>query len=191
MHICDNPWVFKVNEGVVNKEMTSGRGMKDVEVSVFDPGAIEVRGGEGPSVERGRVLAIALASHSYKVSVFSNAPVTNVLSCFRLSLFIEEYDGIKVGLGPIVSHPPFARVVRILEIAGEGGGKANGLRRGHGSSNGGLVLREADWLVTVDAVLTHVWFSEIYDAGNEEEMVYRFEIAVSSFKGLVIKTVVP
>ena len=123
MHICDDPWVFKVNKSIVDKEMTSGQRMEDVEISIFDPRAIEVQGGEGSSVERSGVFMVTLASHSYKMSVFPNAPITDVLSCFCLSLFIKEDDGVEVGLSSIIPYPPITRMVRILEITSEGGGR--------------------------------------------------------------------
>ena len=142
-------------------------------------------------MEGGRVLAIALASHSYKMSVFSNAPVTNVLSCLRLSFLVEKYDGIKVGLGPIISYPPFARVIWVLEVTSKGGSEADGLRRGRGSSDGRLILCEVNWFITVDTIFAHVRLSEVYNAGDEEEVVNRFKIAVSGLEGLVIKAIVP
>ena len=190
MHVCNDPWIFEVNKGIVDKETTGGRGMEDVEVGVLDPRAIEVRRRKGLSMKGGRIFAIALASHSYKVSIF-NAPITNVLSRFRLSFFVEKHDGVKVGLGSIISYPPFTRVVWVLEVTSEGRSKANGLRRGCGSSNGRLILCKADWLIAVNTVFAHVRLSEVYDAGNEEEMVDRFEIAVGGLEGFVVKTIVP
>jgi len=47
VYVRNDPWVFKVDEGIVDKEAASGRGMKNVEVSVFDPSAVEVGRGEG------------------------------------------------------------------------------------------------------------------------------------------------
>ena len=131
-----------------------------------------------------------LSSHSYKMGVFSDAPIADVSSCLRLPFLVEEDDGIEMRLGPIIPYPPFTRVVGVLEVASEGGGKTNGLRGGRGPGDYGLVLREADWLVAVNAVLAHVSLSEVYDAGNKEEMLDHAEIAVSGLKGLIVKTIV-
>ena len=98
--------------------------MENVEVSIFDPNAVKVRGGECSSVKGGRVLAIALASHSYEVGVFPDTSIADVLSGFRLSFLIEEDNGIEVGLSPIVPYPPLTRVVWVLEVTSKGGGKA-------------------------------------------------------------------
>ena len=38
--------------------------MEDVEVSIFNPSAIEVGGGEGPSVKGGRVFTSTLAANA-------------------------------------------------------------------------------------------------------------------------------
>jgi len=53
MNISDDPRIFEVNEGVVNKESTSGQGVEDVEVSIFDPDTVEIGRGEGLSVKGG------------------------------------------------------------------------------------------------------------------------------------------
>jgi len=100
--------------------------VKDVEVCVFDPSAMEIRGGEGPSMKGGGILAIPFALYPYKVSIFSNASVGNVLSCFCLSFLVEEDDGIEVRLGAIIPYPSFARVVGILEVTSKEGGKTDG-----------------------------------------------------------------
>ena len=165
--------------------------MEDVEISIFNPRVIKVWRGKGSSVEGGRVLAITLASHSYKMSILLNTSITDVLGCFRLPFFIEEDDGVEVGLSSIVPYPSIARMVWVLEIASERGGKADGFRGRCGSSNSGLILCEVDWFVTVNAVFAHVGLSEVYDAGNKEEVVDCLEVMVSGLKGFIIKTVIP
>ena len=164
--------------------------MKDVEVSVFDPRAVEVWRGEGSGVERGGVLTITLSLHSYKMGVLPDAPIADVLSCLCLPFLIKEDDGIEMRLGSIIPYPPFTRVVWVLEVTSEGGGKVNGLRGGCGPSDCRLVLREANWLVAVNTVFAHVRLSKVYDVGNEEEMVDCFEIAVGGLEGLIVKTIV-
>ena len=164
--------------------------MEDVEVSIFDPNAIEIRGGECSSVKRGGVLAVTFASYSYKVSVFPNTPVRNILGGLRLSFLIEEDDGVEVRLSPVVSYPSFSRVFWILKIASEGGGEPDRLRRGSGPSNGGVVLGETNGFVRVDAVLTHVWVNEVKDTRDEEKVLYRFEVAVGGLESFVVKSVI-
>ena len=72
-----------------------------------------------------------------------------------------------------------------------GGGDVNGLGGRCQPSDGRLVLRKANWLIAVNAVITHVWLGEVYDVGNKEEMMYHFEIAVGSFESFVIKAIIP
>ena len=161
MYVSNNPWVFEVNKSIVNEEPTSGRRVEDVKVSVFDPGMVEVGRGEGPSMEGSRVLAFSLATYPYEVSVFPNAPVRNVLGRFCLSFFIEEDYRVEMGLGPVIPYPPFTRVVRVLEVTSKRGSKTNRLRWGCRPSNHGLILCEVSRLVTINAILTHIWFSEV------------------------------
>ena len=130
VHISDNPWILKIDKSIVNVKMASGRRVENIEVCVFDPSAIEVRGGEGPSVKRGGILAIPFTSYPYKMSIFPNASVGNVLSHFCLSFLIEEDDGIEVRLSAVVPYPPFTRVVGILEVTSKGGGQDEWILRG-------------------------------------------------------------
>ena len=95
-----------------------------------------------------------------------------------------------MGLSPIIPYPPLTRVVRILEVASQGGCKTNRLGRGGGSRDSGIVLGKADRFVGVDTVFTHVWVNEVDDAGDKEEVLYRFEVAVGGFKGFVIEPIV-
>ena len=161
VYVSDDPWVFEVNEGVVNEELTGRQRMEDVKVSVLNPSMVEVGRRESPSMEGGGILTFSFVMYSYKVGVFPNAPIGNVLSCFCLSLFIEKDNGIKVGLSTIIPYPPFTRVVRVLEVTGKGGGKANRLGRGCGPGNSGLILRKMNGFITVNTVLAHIWFGEI------------------------------
>jgi len=161
VYISDDPRVFEVDQGIVDKEMTSGRGVKNVEISIFDPDAIEIGRGESSSMKGGGVLAGALVPNTDKVSIFVDTSITDILGSLRLSFLIEEDDGVKVGLSAIVLHPSFTRVVGVLKVAGEWGSKTNRFRRGCGLSDGGLVLSEANRLVTIDAIIAHVWFSEV------------------------------
>ena len=61
------------------------------------------------------------------MSVFIDAPVTDILGSFRLPFLIEEDNGVEVRLSPVVPHPPFTRVVGILKITSKWGGKTDRL----------------------------------------------------------------
>ena len=62
MYISDDPWVFEVDQGIVDKELIGGQGVEDIEISVFDSSAIEIGRGECLSVEGGRVFLSTLAA---------------------------------------------------------------------------------------------------------------------------------
>ena len=164
--------------------------MEDVEVSIFDPKTVEVGRRERSSMERGGVLAITFASYAYKVSIFVNTPVTDVFGGLGESFFIKKDDGIEVWLSPVVPYPPFARVVGVLEIASQRGCKPNRLRRGGGPRDSRVVLGETNRFVSIDTVFTHVWINKVEDAGDEEEVLHRFEVAVGGFEGFVIEPVI-
>jgi len=108
-----------------------------------------------------------------------------------MSFLVKEDNRVKVRLCAVVPYPPFARVIGVLKVAGKGGCEANGFGWGSGPGNGRLILSKSYWFITIDAVVAHVWFCEVYDMGDKEKMLYHFEIAVSGLKGLVIKSIVP
>ena len=103
--------------------------MEDVEVSIFDPSAIEIGRGEGPSMKGGRIFTSPFAANAHQMSVFVNAPVANILGSLCLSFFIEEDDGVEVRLSSVILYPPFTRVIGILKVASKWGSKADRLRR--------------------------------------------------------------
>ena len=168
MYVSDDPRVFEVDQGVVNKKAASRRGVEDVEVSVFDPKAVEIGGGERSSMERGGVLAVTFASYAYKVSVFVNTPITDIPGGLSESFFVKKDDGVKMRLSPVILYPSLTRVVGVLEVTSQGGCKPNRLRRGGGSGDSGIVLGKADRFVSVDTIFAHIWVNEIDDAGNKE-----------------------
>ena len=168
VYISNYPRVFEVNQGVVDKEVTSGRGVEDIEVSVLDPSSVEIGRGEGSSMKGGGIFPIALAMNADKISILVDTSVADILGGFCLSFLVKEDDGVEVRLSTVIPYPPFARVIGVLKVASKWGGKANRLRRGSGSGDGGLVLSEADGFVTVDTVVIHVRLSEVENTRNEE-----------------------
>jgi len=132
-----------------------------LEVGVFDPRTIEIWGGERLGMKSSGVFSTSLVSYSYKVNIFSNTPIGNVPSHLSVSFFVKEDDGVKVGLSSFVPYPSFTGVVGVLKVTSKGGCKTNGLGWGSRPSNGRLVLSELHQFVAIDAVVAHIWFSEV------------------------------
>jgi len=142
--------------------------VEDIEVGVLNPSLVEIGRGEGSSVKGGGVFPIALPMNADKMSVFVDAPVTDISGGLCLSFFVKEDNGIEMRLSTVILYPPFARVVRVLKIASKWGGEANRLRGRSGSGGGRLVLSEANGFITVDTVVIHVWLSEVKNARDEK-----------------------
>ena len=164
--------------------------MEDVEVSVFDPNTTKIGRGEGSSMKGGGVLVITLASHTYKVSVFVDAPITDVASCLSESFLVKENNGVQMGLGPIILDPPFTRVIGVLEVASQGRCEANRLGGGGGPSNGGVVLSKAERFVGVDTIFAHIGVNEVDDTRDKEEVLHCFELAIGGFKGFIVEPII-
>ena len=47
-----------------------------------------------------------------------------------------------------------------------------------------------DGFVAIDAVVAHIWSSEVENMGDEEEVLYCFEITVGGFESFIIEPVV-
>ena len=94
MYVSDDPRVLEVDQGIVNKEATSRQGVEDVEVSILDPKTVEIRRGEGSSMEGGGVFVVTFASYAYKVSVFVNTPIADVVGSLGESFFVKKNDGV-------------------------------------------------------------------------------------------------
>ena len=159
--------------------------MEDVEVSVFDPNAIKIWGGEGSSMKGGGILAMTLAPYAYKVSIFVDASIAYVASCLSESFFVKENNGVQVGLSPIVPDPPFTRVIGVLEVASQGRCEANRFGGRGRSSNGGVVLSKTKRLVGVDTIFAHIGVNEVDDTRDKEEVLHCFELAIGGFKGFI------
>ena len=168
VYISDYPRVFEVDQGVVDKETTSGRGVEDIEVGVLDSSLVEIGRGEGSSVKGGGIFSIALAMNADKMSIFVDTPVADVLGGFRLSFLIKEDDGVEVRLSTVVLYPSFTRVIGVLKVTSKWGGKVNRLRGGSGSGDSRLVLSEANRFITVDTVIIHVQLSEVENTRDEK-----------------------
>ena len=117
VYIGDYPRVFEVNQGVVNKEATSGRGVEDVEIGILDSSSIEIGRGEGLSMKGGGVFPIALTMNTDKMGIFVDASVTDILGGLCLSLLVKKDNRIEVRLSSIIPYPSFTRVVRVLKVA--------------------------------------------------------------------------
>jgi len=142
--------------------------VEDVKVSVLNSSSVEVGRGEGSGMKGGGVFLIALATNTDKISVFIDTSVTDVSGGFRLSLLVKEDDGIEVRLSAVIPYPSFTGVVGVLKVASKWRGKANRLRGGSGSSDGRLVLSEANRFVTIDTVVIHIRLSKVKNARDEK-----------------------
>jgi len=119
-------------------------------------------------VKGGGVFLITLAMNADKMSIFIDAPVTDILGSFRLSFLVKEDNGIEVRLSAVIPYPPFSGVVGVLKVTSKWRSKANRPRGGGGSGDSRLVLSEAGGFVTVDTVVVHVRLSEVENVRNEK-----------------------
>ena len=71
-------------ECVVNNDSARAAGVENIEVSVFDTRATEVRGGEGMSMERSRIDRLILASSPLVDDSIISQEIADVLSHFWL-----------------------------------------------------------------------------------------------------------
>ena len=90
INISNNTGIFEVYDGIVDEELGGGRGVKNVEVVVFDPRAIEIGRRVCACMRGDRVLGFALLASPYEVSVDPNLSESDVSCNFILSILVEE-----------------------------------------------------------------------------------------------------
>jgi len=105
INISNNTGILEIDDGVVDEELGSGGGMENVEVIVFDPRAIEVRGGVCTCMEGDRKLGVTPFASSYKVSVNPNLPISNVARHLILPVLVEEDKWVLLCITAVILTP--------------------------------------------------------------------------------------
>jgi len=112
--------------------------VKNIEIEIFDPRAIEVRGGICTCMKGNGVLGVTLLTNSYKVSVNPNLSKCDVSRYFVLPVLIEEYKGVLSRITAIVLAPPKSWVIGVVYLYAKLGHIGDGTGRGR-KGNGGVI----------------------------------------------------
>ena len=144
--ISNNTGILEIDDGIVDEKSGSGGGMKDVEIMIFDPRAIEIGSGMCTCVEGNGELRVATLASSYEVSINSNLPEGDVACHFILPVLIEEDKWVLPCITAVVLTPPTSWMVQIIKLVCVLGNVGDRTRCG-GEGNGGVILSEPDWFV--------------------------------------------
>jgi len=152
VNVSDNTGILEIDDGIVDEELGGGGGMEDIEVIVFDSGAIEIGSGMCTRVEGNGELGITALASPYEMSINSNLPEGDVTCHLILPVLIEENKWVLPRITTVVLTPPTSWVVWIVELIRELGNVGN--RTGCGrEGDGRVVLSESDWFVTLYIVI--------------------------------------
>ena len=190
INVSDNTRIFEVYDGVVDKKLGGGRGVKDVEVVILDPRVIEIGRRVCACMKGDGVFGISPLTNSYNVSVNSNLSEGDVLHYFVLPVLIEKDKGVLLCITTVVLTPSRSWMVRVIKLFGELGNVGDGARsRGKGDS--GIVHGEPDWFIVLNIFLQHVTFNSGEDLRDKEKMFNGGIIMEGGGEDLVIELSVP
>jgi len=149
VYVSNNTRVLEIYNGVVDEESGHGRGMKNVEVVILDPRAIEIGGGVCTRVEGNGVFGVPSLADPYNVSVNPNLPKSNVSRYLVLSVLIEEDKGVLLCITTVVLTPSSSWMVRVVEFLSELGNVGDGTRCGR-KGDSGIIRSKSDRLITLN-----------------------------------------
>ena len=188
--ISNNTRVLEIYDGIVNEKSGSGRRVKDIEIIIFDPRAIEIWSRMCPCVKGNGIFRIPSLANPYNVSVNSNLPEGDISCYLVLTVLVEKNKRVLPCITMVVLTPSNSWVIWVIELLSELGNIGDRTRCG-GERDGGVVLSKFDRLVTLNVVIQHVAFNFLKDLGNEEEVFNSSVVTKGSGKDLVVKLSVP
>ena len=119
MNVSDNSWVSKVEEGVIDGDTTSGRGMKNGELCVLDSSSEEVCNGVCSSVKGDGVEGRILRSSPLKMYSVANVLVPDVPCDFFFVILVDKDERVVLWISRIILDPILTWVVSlVLAVSG-------------------------------------------------------------------------
>jgi len=126
--------------------------VKNVEVIIFDPRAVEIGRGMCACMKGNGVFRVSPFANSYNVSVNVSLSESDISCYFILPILIEEDKRVLLRITAVILTPSSSWMVRVVELFSELGYIGDGARSG-GERNGGVICSESDWLVTLNVVV--------------------------------------
>ena len=190
INISDNTRILEIDDSVVDEETRGGGGMENIEVVIFDPGAVEVGSGMCACMKGDRILRVTPFAEPYNVSIDTNLPKGDILCHLILSVLIEEDKQVLLCITAVILAPSSSWMIWVIKLLSELRDVGDGARCG-GERDGGIVLSEANWLITLHVIIRHVSLNLLKDLGNKEEMFDGGVVTEGGGEYLVIKLSVP
>jgi len=190
INVSDNTRVFEIYDGVVDEESGSGGGMKNVEVVVFDPRAIEIGRGMRTCVKGNGIFEVTLLASSHEMSVDPNLSEGDVMSYLILSIFIEEDKGVLLRITAIVLAPSWTWMIGVVDLCAKLGniGDGAGCRR---EGNSGVIHSESHWLFALNIIVCHVALNFVKNLRDKEKVFDGGIVTKGGGEDLVVKLSVP
>jgi hypothetical protein len=152
--VSNDPWIAEVEQGIVDHEVVVGRRVEDGEICVLQSGVPKIGDGECACMEGNCVKGGALGTSPLKVHVVSYGDISDVLGDFFPVLFVDEDEGVMLGIAPIVEHPFPSGMVCLVLVAADrdvGGGRGGGRD----------ALEERRRLILHFDCIDEIWFDEV------------------------------
>ena len=150
--ISNNTRVLEVYDGIANEKSRGGRRVKNVEVVIFDPRAIEIWSGMCLHMKGNGILGVSWLADPYDVSVNSNLPEGNISWYFILTILIEKDKRVLPYITAVILTPSNSWVIWVVKLLSELGNVGDGIRHG-GEGNGGIILSESNWFIALYIII--------------------------------------
>ena len=152
INISNNTGILKIDNGIVDEKLGSGGRVENVEVVIFDPGAIEIGSRVSTCMEGNGKLRVAMLASPYKVSIDPSLPEGDVACHLVLPVLIEEDERVLSRITAVILTPSNSWVVRVIKLLGKLRNIGDGTGRG-GERDGGVILSEPNWFVILHIVV--------------------------------------
>jgi len=188
--VSNNTRVLEVYNGIVDEELGGGRGVEDIKVIIFDPGAVEIGRGVCLHMKGDGVLGVSPFANSYNMSINPNLSEGNISCYFILTVLVEEDKGVLLHITTVILAPPVSWMVQVIKLLSELGNIGDGARHRR-KGNGGVIHSKSDWLITLNIVVQHISFNFVKDLRDEEEVLNGGVVTKGGSEDLVVKLSIP
>jgi len=128
--ISDNPRILEIYDSIVNEELGCGRGVKNVEVVIFDPRSIEIGSRVCTCVKGDGVFGITLLADPYDMSINPNLPESDIACHLILSILIEKDKWVLPCITVVILALSGSWMVRVVKLLSELRNIGDGTRHG-------------------------------------------------------------
>jgi len=150
--VSNNTGILEIDDGIVDEESGSGGRVENVEVVIFDPGAIEIWSRMCMCMKGDGKLRVATLASPYKVSIDPSLSEGNVTCHLVLPVLIEKNKRVLPRITVVILALSISWMVRVFKLLSKLRDIGDGTRCGR-EGDGRVVLSKPNWFVTLHVII--------------------------------------